>query len=70
MISMQPTQEQATTGVIAGRDGAVYLVATASGRTFRAVSAETWIIGTPVTVLAGMILGRSGRPKPSTVYEV
>jgi len=70
VIVLNPKPEGPQTGTVIGRFAGGYLVRTASGRTIRAESPETWIISTPVTVLAGQIIGRSGRPQPSKIYEV
>lgn len=70
MIVINPKKEGPVAGTISGRFDGGYLVQTTGGRTIRAESAETWIIGTPVTVLAGQIMGRAGRPQSEKIYEV
>jgi len=70
MIAINPKPEGVVSGTITGRFAGGYLVQTTGGRTVRASSPETWIIGTPVTVLAGQIIGKAGRLQPSKIYEV
>lgn len=70
MILFDRLPEGPQAGIVIGRFDGGYLVRTGSGRTLRATAHDTWIIGTPVTVLAGQILGRAGRPQPSKIYEV
>ena len=69
MITTTPPP-QATTGTVVGRTGTTYQVRTGAGRTITAESATLYAIGDPVTVLAGQIIGRAGRPQPSIIYEV
>jgi hypothetical protein len=70
MIVINPQSERPVAGTVTGRFPGGYLVRTAGGRSIRAASTETWIIGTQVTVLAGQIIGQSGRAQPSKIYEV
>lgn len=57
-------------GTIVGRDGAIYLVATGSGATKQAWSDSDWPMTAQVMVVAGVIVGRAGKPQPSRIYEV
>lgn len=64
------SKEQPVSGIVTGRDGITYRVSTAAARVLTAQSTATYAIGDPVVVLAGQIIGRSGRPQPSKIYEV
>ena len=57
-------------GTIVGREGMTYLVATGSGKTQRAWSDIDWPLSSQVMVSAGVIVGRTGKPQPSKVYNV
>lgn len=70
MIGLVPKQEGPINGVIYGRDGNGYMVRTGSGRTIRAASGDVWMVGTPVVVLSGQIIGRGGWLPPEKIYEV
>jgi hypothetical protein len=64
------TRTAPVSGIVTGRNGVLYTITTASGRVLGAQSTAVYTIGDPVVVLAGQILGRSGRPQPSKIYEV
>jgi hypothetical protein len=48
----------------------VYIVRDQFGRKYRAQSGETYIVGDWVTILDGVIVGKTGVSQESKIYEV
>jgi hypothetical protein len=70
VIVVNPMMDAPVIGVIIRHDGVSYLVRSASGRIFKATSADRLRVGETVSVLSGQIVGYAGKQLAPNEYSV